>query len=523
MLATFIRSLKHTFVGTTVQFSCEYSAWTGLVTWAQVSKDRQDIKVGLNFGETESVFWTSCPAFIDGDCFGENALEEDDLILDRVSLPADHEALLHFSMRDISRWQSTDSVIGRDVAGLVGAGPEAPLFRNKNVKLTHTTQNLVNVWECDAIDESLSNYVAILSPRNWRIPVHIFPYGDEEGNRGKHRIELLFDPIIQEIEIPWYFWRRTTSDFLRNEVGKDIQIDTTTGRLIIPCRVAHVLNFQMSMWDGNEDFLISIPRSLLIVNEGLASEDMCPLRIKLTDHEHLAKIGRLMLLSLESVILDYKNKRMGFISKWKTEFPGVPLFRFPRIPSFQYPVVEEDKIVLKRVQREGWNVPGDQELLLDNFLPTRDGQRIKCWRLHRFLKLNVAEGNLNIHGTFSGVSLDLIHGDLVFNLGRDGAVRNVKVSISLGASTVDVCAVRNTDITSVPILPPPEILDETHADLITEECAICLIEMNLGDEIQGLHECFHKFHKNCVIEWVEGYGGSCPKCRTEPARKDLKL
>jgi hypothetical protein len=48
-------------------------------------------------------------------------------------------------------------------------------------------------------------------------------------------------------------------------------------------------------------------------------------------------------------------------------------------------------------------------------------------------------------------------------------------------------------------------------------CSICLDEYKVGDEIaySKNDECYHAFHKDCIIEWLLKHGDSCPICRNK--------
>ncbi|XP_059286689.1 RING-H2 finger protein ATL80-like [Lycium ferocissimum] len=46
----------------------------------------------------------------------------------------------------------------------------------------------------------------------------------------------------------------------------------------------------------------------------------------------------------------------------------------------------------------------------------------------------------------------------------------------------------------------------------TAECAICLAEYVVGDEIRVLPQCGHSFHVQCIDTWL-GSHSSCPSCR----------
>ncbi|KAK4348943.1 hypothetical protein RND71_031698 [Anisodus tanguticus] len=44
------------------------------------------------------------------------------------------------------------------------------------------------------------------------------------------------------------------------------------------------------------------------------------------------------------------------------------------------------------------------------------------------------------------------------------------------------------------------------------ECAICLVEFAIRDEIRVLPQCGHGFHVGCIDTWL-GSHSSCPSCR----------
>ncbi|RZC55048.1 hypothetical protein C5167_013909 [Papaver somniferum] len=48
--------------------------------------------------------------------------------------------------------------------------------------------------------------------------------------------------------------------------------------------------------------------------------------------------------------------------------------------------------------------------------------------------------------------------------------------------------------------------------LSMEDCAICLSEFEIGDEIRVLPQCNHGFHVTCIDTWL-GSHSSCPSCR----------
>lgn len=56
-----------------------------------------------------------------------------------------------------------------------------------------------------------------------------------------------------------------------------------------------------------------------------------------------------------------------------------------------------------------------------------------------------------------------------------------------------------------------EILLELNSE---ELCSICLGKYRVGESLQVLNGCGHKFHSGCLEEWVR-YGVSCPVCRRD--------
>ncbi|KAL3625219.1 RING-H2 finger protein atl80 [Castilleja foliolosa] len=52
-----------------------------------------------------------------------------------------------------------------------------------------------------------------------------------------------------------------------------------------------------------------------------------------------------------------------------------------------------------------------------------------------------------------------------------------------------------------------ELLADQHS-----ECAICLEELVVGEEIRVLPQCSHSFHVGCIDMWLKSHS-SCPSCR----------
>ncbi|KAH7685515.1 Anaphase-promoting complex (APC) subunit 11 protein [Dioscorea alata] len=65
-------------------------------------------------------------------------------------------------------------------------------------------------------------------------------------------------------------------------------------------------------------------------------------------------------------------------------------------------------------------------------------------------------------------------------------------------------------LVTLPVLLYSNGLDLTGAG--GSECAICLSEFFLGEEVRVLPGCNHGFHVNCIDRWLK-FHPTCPNCR----------
>lgn len=51
---------------------------------------------------------------------------------------------------------------------------------------------------------------------------------------------------------------------------------------------------------------------------------------------------------------------------------------------------------------------------------------------------------------------------------------------------------------------------------ISNECAICMVEYDLGDVVIHSRTCCHVFHQDCILDWIsrENKNKNCPVCRS---------
>ncbi|KAI4302952.1 hypothetical protein MLD38_038639 [Melastoma candidum] len=55
-----------------------------------------------------------------------------------------------------------------------------------------------------------------------------------------------------------------------------------------------------------------------------------------------------------------------------------------------------------------------------------------------------------------------------------------------------------------------------------DSCAVCLHEFHPDDEVRGLANCRHVFHRGCVDRWMGYDRKSCPLCRVSMVPGDVE-
>eukprot|EP00571_Detonula_confervacea_P006762 CAMPEP_0172315630 /NCGR_PEP_ID=MMETSP1058-20130122/25814_1 /TAXON_ID=83371 /ORGANISM="Detonula confervacea, Strain CCMP 353" /LENGTH=271 /DNA_ID=CAMNT_0013029749 /DNA_START=57 /DNA_END=872 /DNA_ORIENTATION=+ len=52
-----------------------------------------------------------------------------------------------------------------------------------------------------------------------------------------------------------------------------------------------------------------------------------------------------------------------------------------------------------------------------------------------------------------------------------------------------------------------------HNQRTSNECAICMVEYDIGDVVIHSKNCSHAFHQDCILDWVSRDNRDCPSCR----------
>ncbi len=61
---------------------------------------------------------------------------------------------------------------------------------------------------------------------------------------------------------------------------------------------------------------------------------------------------------------------------------------------------------------------------------------------------------------------------------------------------------------------PQWTIDEQFVNKEEYTCVICMDTYMKGDKVNGLPQCSHYFHANCINAWLVG-SNDCPVCRSK--------
>ncbi|KAL7258992.1 hypothetical protein ACSBR1_004987 [Camellia fascicularis] len=71
------------------------------------------------------------------------------------------------------------------------------------------------------------------------------------------------------------------------------------------------------------------------------------------------------------------------------------------------------------------------------------------------------------------------------------------------------------------LLPVVKLEDSAAGDP-PESCAVCLYELEVGEEVRWLANCKHIFHRRCLDRWMDHDQKTCPLCRTPFVPHDMQ-
>jgi hypothetical protein len=96
---------------------------------------------------------------------------------------------------------------------------------------------------------------------------------------------------------------------------------------------------------------------------------------------------------------------------------------------------------------------------------------------------------------------------------RSNGVLNVTFPLNISEER-PINSVSATTVSSTTTNLPEWTIDEQFVNKETYTCVICMDTYMKGDKVNGLPQCSHYFHVNCIKAWLVGTH-DCPVCRSK--------
>lgn len=531
-----------------LEFRAEYTAWSGPAAWLQIGSEGQNIKVSLETTLPYSIVWknSKCPAFISGGCYesSESLLvkgssihgTEIDICSERLIIGGDEWMDFEFAHHLVGHLRDPRNTMrGRDVAGMISLHwnsrtfsgmvlsiQDDPNFPQVTVKeLAEGEEESSAIQFAPAVTDLPSGWIF---GGGWTFKAGIFPGSFQQQETFLYDIGEP-DIVIPQAEEDLFMRAFSFPESTARLISKD-----SKGRWGIPCESISTIRVWLQI-SPLGSVLISSRR--LAVNPGGTSGTTCPLRIRSSINHLLPTVGRLLTRSVEKVVLDFKNSRLGIVP-FPVDSPYVtnqsPLVNSLYLSSVQYfgdpelvRVSEGDlRLVLNRVQQG--STSSEEGYVLESLNPTtrNDGERRSdCWSLYRVWgnerDLTTTTGTL-----FTSIRIDSsARGSIQFRLeNEEGKIPKARLKIQTTHRFVYICRESNA-FKHVPVLPAPTFVGDE--DTISD-CPICLSSVSPGSLSQSLPGCIHVFHPDCINTWLgRDRGTACPVCRTAVNRVKIPI
>ena len=510
----------------------EYSAYSGLVTTVSVGEPAQAVKMSLDFLGPESFLYpkAACPPFV-SECFDQSLSEtfQPDLgysghhfggflASDKFTFEGLRKVLPVIVM--LHRLPNSSSM--SEVGGSLSLAPSSPLMAWKQLVISQTSlpfsgsASVTILPRGETVEGGL--YFLSTSHNRWQIPATLKSLYDVEW-----AVDLVLDLSEQDVLLPSWLKR----DFLASLSPGRFDV-RENARLFVSCSLfgtpRHLLSLGIEF--GGER--IRVPAASLLFPNDLSipiilthdtQERLCPTRIRFTWSEFVV-IGRQLLAAVSKVVLDYKARSVRIIGLGEEElrrsWTQVPMQTKALVPVFTEPVVrvsEDNPLVvfLPASRSEGL-------VLINTLTPNELG--LLVWRFVRTTPQHSDEEPIDFPGLFESADFSIREdGAMVFRVvpsaasARNGSylrIHGTRRFVSVILTPVRMGRrLRMHDLA----LPRPTRLSSNR----TEDCAICLSQFLEGEKVQGMQDCVHEFHFECVKGWLETTGRSCPTCRAPVA------
>ena len=488
----------------------------------------QRIRAGLDFGSSEAVAYylpEACPPFV-GNCFNSAHSESFDDHQDDVSIAGEgvHTRLGRCRLQAGPTTRS--SVRFSEVAGMIGAGPESPLFNSQTLFIEDDDNDSTRVRISDSYPYSNSDpfgfEVGVPAERGlsrWVTAIRFtFAYC---ANCFRDLRFIEYSPEEEDLVVPGSARGR-----LIQHLGHDKDVGSD-GRIFAPCSWAPLveLDFEsVSLWIRVNPNQFRVPAS--------AGDTTCLFRIRFDDSlpQDTIKIGRILTRSAGGIALDYRRKviRISRINVLRQDHVSGFSSAVSLVPVFQPPFVSATGIELE------WPaLPGTpRNLVLSSLREATIQFGALMGRGFVFFKTEVdreSGATFRIVRQLTNLAapdIDLIGHHMSFSFDGTTAGGEWDILMSENAYTMLIFKLRRQAPS-----PPATFLEELDLGIPecklqdsaecegddSSVCSICLDPIGEGELQQALNPCKHRFHFRCITNWLKTrYSNpTCPVCRTK--------
>lgn len=468
---------------------------SGLVLPVSIGTPTQTVHVGLNFVTDDSLLYTgnACPPFLATACF----------------VPEDSSSYSQtYEVRSPELWHGSAyerMVVGevgkssfvfnidfespyssawfRDAGGFLGAGPRSEIFKSKIIEISADQDGgefrLREVVESQ-VPESVIPIPCIESATTWEFMASLGATGS---------LWFVFNPTEDGIILPETLKTRVLA------YRADAIVDSQDV-LWLDCSNRHIV-----LYIGGAPILLETPR-----NERGALK--CATSIKFDSRFNAPMIGRILLRSVRGVFFDYRRAHI-LLELGRGSVGRFVASQESKVAIFNRPQVDHQSLVLSRTNaRDG--------LVLMSVSPRTlfDGNvEYQCWTFHRLQRSWFP--SVDVIGTGSEIAPSFSVDEVTFemrNPENDLSQNALTITVFDGTVSTKICVSPNNDSNERPNLPPYEVLNRN----LDMECAICLESMVEGQRVQGLNQCDHFFHSECIETWLrKARNKACPVCRRD--------
>jgi hypothetical protein len=263
--------------------------------------------------------------------------------------------------------------------------------------------------------------------------------------------KIIFDPVVQDIQIPFTLARKIVSAIKRQVTYTSVY----SGRLFVGCQFGVLpvasLEFTVEFPDSGSQIKFDGERMGIPVEEFPAkffpesgNYPLCATRILISeDEDSPIIIGRLLLMAVNSIVLDYKNHRFGYLPL----NPIPPLFFSPirsvqsNIPVFgkRHTFIEEPypHICFFSVQSEGMYLLSQRAHTVED----EEGRVLRtCWNF--LSKDQIGHNKIEyIRGTYESVGMRLTGAEVDIYLQKNSDIsgESFRISVRILGKRFSVC------------------------------------------------------------------------------------